>query len=318
MNSNQSARELSHFAESAMAVKRVIMQHFSMKYDYMNKERPNIYHPSRAGVRADPSIKNASHINRSNSNDDGDDETLHNSSESTPPADDNHQLDDSMNDNGTDIYNINHDDGCNSKLYEVEQRERISDLDSDLSLRKVPATKKQMLSIEEQLNDAVRSLNEHQKQSNAAAAAVAAAAAAAAANRRSQSALKMYATSNGLGSIIEKLSVDDSDTNATIVESPFKKPQVIVKNSGLDANAKNVPSSNIRHEIHDVQQKKPMAINTRNNIRPEENWRYRSNSNSLENKQQTSEWKNFPFFFLRISALKTLIFFVIALTYNPK
>lgn len=42
---NQSARELSHFAESAMAVKRVILQHFSMRYDYMNKERPNIYQP---------------------------------------------------------------------------------------------------------------------------------------------------------------------------------------------------------------------------------------------------------------------------------
>lgn len=43
---NQSARELSHFAESAMAVKRVILQHFSMRYDYMNVERPNIYQPS--------------------------------------------------------------------------------------------------------------------------------------------------------------------------------------------------------------------------------------------------------------------------------
>ncbi|XP_065080923.1 MAP/microtubule affinity-regulating kinase 3 [Ochlerotatus camptorhynchus] len=43
---NQSARELSHFAESAMAVKRVILQHFSMRYDYMTKERPNIYQPS--------------------------------------------------------------------------------------------------------------------------------------------------------------------------------------------------------------------------------------------------------------------------------
>lgn len=43
---NQSARELSHFAESAMAVKRVILQHFSMRYDYMTRERPNIYQPS--------------------------------------------------------------------------------------------------------------------------------------------------------------------------------------------------------------------------------------------------------------------------------
>uniref|UniRef100_A0A182IXT9 non-specific serine/threonine protein kinase n=1 Tax=Anopheles atroparvus TaxID=41427 RepID=A0A182IXT9_ANOAO len=47
---NQSALELSHFAESAMAVKRVIMQHFSMRYDYMTKERPNIYQPSYNGA----------------------------------------------------------------------------------------------------------------------------------------------------------------------------------------------------------------------------------------------------------------------------
>uniref|UniRef100_A0A182MKJ5 non-specific serine/threonine protein kinase n=1 Tax=Anopheles culicifacies TaxID=139723 RepID=A0A182MKJ5_9DIPT len=46
---NRSALELSHFAESAMAVKRVIMQHFSMRYDYMTKERPNIYQPSYNG-----------------------------------------------------------------------------------------------------------------------------------------------------------------------------------------------------------------------------------------------------------------------------
>lgn len=45
---NQSARDLSHFAESAMAVKRVATQHFSLRYDYMTKERPNIYQPSAA------------------------------------------------------------------------------------------------------------------------------------------------------------------------------------------------------------------------------------------------------------------------------
>ncbi|XP_014103418.2 uncharacterized protein Lk6 isoform X1 [Bactrocera oleae] len=48
---NQSAREISRFAESAMAVKRVILQHFSMRYDYM-KERPNIYQPSQLQVDA--------------------------------------------------------------------------------------------------------------------------------------------------------------------------------------------------------------------------------------------------------------------------
>ncbi|XP_034115944.2 LOW QUALITY PROTEIN: probable serine/threonine-protein kinase kinX [Drosophila albomicans] len=48
---HQSAREISQFAESAMAVKRVILQHFSMRYDYM-KERPNIYQPSQAYIDA--------------------------------------------------------------------------------------------------------------------------------------------------------------------------------------------------------------------------------------------------------------------------
>ncbi|KAH8295209.1 hypothetical protein KR018_008723 [Drosophila ironensis] len=48
---HQSAREISQFAESAMAVKRVVLQHFSMRYDYM-KERPNIYQPSQAYIDA--------------------------------------------------------------------------------------------------------------------------------------------------------------------------------------------------------------------------------------------------------------------------
>ncbi|XP_022917828.1 MAP kinase-interacting serine/threonine-protein kinase 1 isoform X2 [Onthophagus taurus] len=38
---NNSARELSQFAESAMAVNRVVQQHFSMQLDYL--ERPNVY-----------------------------------------------------------------------------------------------------------------------------------------------------------------------------------------------------------------------------------------------------------------------------------
>ncbi|XP_018327713.1 MAP kinase-interacting serine/threonine-protein kinase 2 [Agrilus planipennis] len=41
---NNSARELSQFAESAMACKRVVLQHFSMNLDYL--ERPNVYSPN--------------------------------------------------------------------------------------------------------------------------------------------------------------------------------------------------------------------------------------------------------------------------------
>ncbi|KAG5670586.1 hypothetical protein PVAND_000837 [Polypedilum vanderplanki] len=47
IRSNQSARKLSQFAESAMAVNRVILQQFSMQLNYLNnKERSNIYQPS--------------------------------------------------------------------------------------------------------------------------------------------------------------------------------------------------------------------------------------------------------------------------------
>jgi Protein kinase domain len=53
---NQSARELSKFAESAMGVKRVILQHFSMRYDYMNAERPNIYEPTSYAERGDSGL----------------------------------------------------------------------------------------------------------------------------------------------------------------------------------------------------------------------------------------------------------------------
>lgn len=54
IRSNQSARKLSQFAESAMAVKRVILQQFSMQLNYMNKERSNIY-PDSAELIPDSS-----------------------------------------------------------------------------------------------------------------------------------------------------------------------------------------------------------------------------------------------------------------------
>lgn len=60
---NQSARELSHFAESAMAVKRVILQHFSMRYDYMTKERPNIYQPSIQQKQQSDVVASKKHAN---------------------------------------------------------------------------------------------------------------------------------------------------------------------------------------------------------------------------------------------------------------
>jgi hypothetical protein len=57
--SNQSARNLSQFAESAMAVKRVILQQFSMQLSYMNAnktERANIYQPSLLDGEVDSAV----------------------------------------------------------------------------------------------------------------------------------------------------------------------------------------------------------------------------------------------------------------------
>lgn len=51
---NNSAWELSQFAESAMAVNRVVQQHFSMNLDYL--ERPNIY-PKDKTVKPCASVK---------------------------------------------------------------------------------------------------------------------------------------------------------------------------------------------------------------------------------------------------------------------
>jgi len=272
---NQSARELSHFAESAMAVKRVIMQHFSMKYDYMNKERPNIYHPSRAGVRtSDPSVQNVSKNGSTES-----DETIENdknemdkksdtdASECESPFDDNQSIEDDQ-----------------TKTSDNEADHALKNENSKLkSISNGSSFENEMPWIDEKLQNAARILSEHQSFSSSTPSSNIA-------NHRSQTPMKMFSSSNGLGSIIElkeKLPVDESDVNSqSIQKSPFKKPNEI-KGSGLDAanNAKNVPSNIRQHQDSHLIKKKTMAINGRNNIRPEENWRYRSNSNSMENKQ---------------------------------
>ncbi|KAJ8928036.1 hypothetical protein NQ314_019447 [Rhamnusium bicolor] len=51
---NNSALELSQFAESAMAVNRVVQQHFSMNLDYL--ERPNVY-PKDKSLKTCASVK---------------------------------------------------------------------------------------------------------------------------------------------------------------------------------------------------------------------------------------------------------------------
>lgn len=69
--SNQSARKLSQFAESAMAVNRVILQQFSMQLNYLNKERSNIYQPSAKTQQQQqlPLKQHQQHQHHSSSND---------------------------------------------------------------------------------------------------------------------------------------------------------------------------------------------------------------------------------------------------------
>lgn len=57
-----------------MAVKRVIMQHFSMKYDYMTKERPNIYQPSRSKQQQQQQQLHQQQLQLEIANDDDNDE----------------------------------------------------------------------------------------------------------------------------------------------------------------------------------------------------------------------------------------------------
>lgn len=253
-NSNQSARELSQFAESAMAVKRVIMQHFSMKYDYMNKERPNIYHPSRAGIRSDDSTT----IDTSNiiiNHIDGDDFHLINGKISCSKLDQQpSEIDCERNDLEPEITN----DGF----------ENENNLNNEINLQKSSTA------AAEKRIDAIHTFKEQQLLY--------------ANNRRSASTMKQFSSSNGLDSIMEikeKLSID-VDLESKTVSSPFKIPQPM-KHFDRDATPNNKTVIRQQQQSHQQQdnyysKKKPMVINTRNNVRPEENWRHRSNSNPMD------------------------------------
>lgn len=282
-NSNQSARELSHFAESAMAVKRVIMQHFSMKSDYMTKERPNIYHPSRSGTITFDSLA----YNY--------DEIVPDLASADPNQCENHS------NNGYDDYGDNDADDENEVFSTGDDKCAAEDEDEDDDADAKAAELATIRSIEEQLHEAARSLHEQQMQGTVGGATTATA-------RRPH---KKFSSSYGLGSIIEmreKLPLDDSDSNASPNASPFKKPHAYAKKSGLDANAKNtnVPSTTMtrQNQVSNghaaaAGRKNPVAVNERINIRPEENWRYRSsNSNSMDFYQPVKSQRNFASYFL--------------------
>lgn len=293
--SNQSARELSQFAESAMAVKRVIMQHFSMKYDYMNKERPNVYHPSRAGIRDDEddtllsssSSSASSSTSSSSSTPTVTTTTTPTTITSTAIISDNTKIIinhiDTDNDNANDGMGFSRmstvEENSESQLSSNEDSSSLTNDENDKSFgekRKFSSNNnnnklehQQSISSEEEDVNSVPSqvkFNRHPQMQQATAVALA----------RKQFSL------NGLDSILEmkeKLPSDFSTT--TRVSAPHKIPHTAINRDSTSKNCKymhHTPSNN-----YQINHKKPMAMSQRGNIRPEENWRYRNNtSNSME------------------------------------
>lgn len=262
-----------------MAVKRVIMQHFSMKSDYMNRERSNFNRPSRSGTISFDSLSDSYTENAYDysSADLKQCESLSNG--------------DDYGDNDADDENdmFGNAEKCFDGSDTVNQSYVMdADVIGEPIEPKLPSSlMKQMNSISEQLQIASRTLHDRQIHNT---------------GNVHGSGCRIHrklASSYGLGSIIElreKLPLDDSDTSATPDTSPFKILCAI--DSGIDTTTKKatlrsmkarqvsggqVLSATATYDADASLREKPIIVNTRANIRPEENWRSRSNNtNSIE------------------------------------
>lgn len=258
---NQSALELSQFAESAMAVKRVIMQHFSMKYDYMNKERPNIYHPSRSGLCINElKTSNSSNLNATSSALDSD--AVSNHMELTnEPATDNEYI---------------------SKTIDTNNYNCMDDNDENI----MPTT-----SIDcNECIDGKHPVEQQQTQINRVFSTTTATATTTSTSSSSTTTTKQFSNSNALDSIMEMKEKLPSDLSSAS-SSPLNVTQMNdlsrhdSNNQWSFSYATQIPGNN--RTINTA-----ATTNSSTNIRPEENWRYRSSSNSMESKSQFG-FKNF-------------------------
>lgn len=242
-----------------------------MKYDYMVKERPNIYQPSRGGFGVEGSTTKipptkpltASEFVQNNhlNNDDGDEQpqinyinrvdgldidSVPNDNDDDDDDNDRYPMDIERNENDREyrfqIDNVN-DDGVNGS----ENAANVIDDDHKLDAF-VP--KKQLCTN----------------------------------NRRSTSALKPFSSINGLDSIMEIREKLPANVSENVELSPQKLSKDGLKNDdrGIDAPIQRPFQLQLQSQENSLTKKKPIAINERNIIRPEENWRYRSNSNPIE------------------------------------
>lgn len=256
-----------------------------MKYDYMVKERPNIYQPSRAGDRTEesantqPTASEIVHLHPSN-NDAADEEpqinyinrvdglvinSVPNDNDDDEDQNDRYPMDIERNDNDrknrSAIDNVTED--VNGSKILIENAANGADNDGDDGKHNVNVPSKQLFAY----------------------------------NRRSTSALKPFSSINGLDSIMEikeKLPTDVSE-NAKL--SPHKLTQNGFKNDDRNINGFiQRPFQQQQQSIENFYlKKKPIAINNARTIRPEENWRNRSNSNSTEfnNPMRFNGYRNF-------------------------
>lgn len=249
-NSNQSAFELSQFAESAMAVKRVIMQHFSMKYDYMNKERPNIYHPSRSGLCNDEFMTS----NSSNPN------AISSALDSGAIADYREHTNEPTTDNEYISKTID-TNNYNSHVGNDENVQPRSSIGSNENI------------------DGKKSVEQQQIQNNRVSSATSTTTT----TNTTTSTTRPFSNSNALDSIMEmkeKLPSDKSSASSAS-SSPLKVTQT--KDSPRhDSNNK----WSYGYSTPQLPANNRTINNSTYNIRPEENWRYRSSSNSMESKNQ--------------------------------
>lgn len=273
-----------------------------MKYDYMVKERPNIYQPSRGGDRTEesPIIQSTAsecvrtnhpinddatgaeqqhepHVNYINRVDgliiDADSVAL-NDDDIDNDDNDRYPMDIERNDN--DCENRSHidpvnDDHVNGSIKENAGNDDVGtviDDDDDVD--------------EKHNDDATVPSKPH-----------------VAYTRRSTSALKQFSSINGLDSIMEIREKLPTDLPENVKQlSPQKLSQDCLKSEDRGIYAPMQRPFQQQPQLSQdnyYSKKKPIAINTRTIIRPEENWRYRSNSNSMEynNPMRFKGYRNF-------------------------
>lgn len=238
-----------------MAVKRVIMQHFSMKYDYMNKERPNITNSSRT-VSCINEINTCNTSNSKATSSALDTDAVSNQMELTnEPATDNEYISETIDSNNYDFMF-----GNDENIMPTSSIDCNKCIDGVSSTTTVPATSTSS-TLSSSLSTTTASVT-----------------------------AKPFSNSNALDSIMEMKEKLPSDLSSAS-SSPCKVTQM-KDSSGHDSNNEwsfgCVPHISGNNRAVNS----PAPTNSSKNIQPKENWRYRSNSNLMESKSQFG-FKNF-------------------------